>query len=593
MCGIIAYIGGQKAAPLLLNALKKLEYRGYDSAGIATISEKNKITIKKDQGKISEIDQKLNLSDLPGTAGIAHTRWATHGLPNKLNAHPHFGPKNIIVTVHNGIIENYSELKSKLQNEGSKFRSETDTEIFSHLVEKYLDTGFESAVRLALRQVRGSYAVAFLSRREPEKIIVARNFSPLVLGVGKGENFAASDIPAFIKHTRRVIYLRDGDYAVLEKEKISIYSISSGKKVNAIPVTINWSHTQAEKAGFTHFTLKEIHEQPTVVSDTLRSAAELREAAKKFKGIKRLYITAAGSSHHAGLVGKYLFEKFLGIPTEVVISSEFINSVGNVLDKSCAVLAITQSGETADTLAAVRFAKKKVARTFSITNVLGSSITRECGINMYTYAGPEVGVVATKTFIAQLVVFYVLISHLAKLNGKPVNFIPDLKKVPKAIEKILEREQEFKKIIASNINKQGFFFIGRGMMYPVALEGALKLKEIAYVHAEGFPAGELKHGPLALIGKGIPLFVLCPHGPMYEKTKSNMEEALARGAVAIPITDPDNKELKNAIKIPFTNEYLSPLTYIVPLQLIAYHAAVLKGLDPDKPRNLAKSVTVE
>lgn len=585
MCGIIGYVGTKKAAPLLLSALKRLEYRGYDSAGIATLTED--FQIKKDEGKIDDIDSRHDLSDLEGTIGIAHTRWSTHGEPCQKNAHPHLSAAGGIMVVHNGIIENHEELKEELEEKGVKFSSDTDTEVLPNLVESYIGVGdgFETAVRKALARIEGSFAFLFMSKDEPDKIIAARNYAPLVLGIGKGEFFAASDVPAFLQHTNKVVYLKDKEYAVLSKGGVSVKEMENGDEVKYEETEIDWTSEMAEKGGFAHFTLKEIHEEAEAVAETLRMRGDIERDARGLLGLDRYYVVACGTSYHAGLVLKHIFEKLLSLPTEVIISSEFKHHA-NVVNSKAGVIAITQSGETADTLAAVRLAKEKGAKTFAITNVRGSSITREAGTSFFTCAGPEIGVVATKTFVTQLTVAYMLAQSLAKELGKEAEY--DLEKIPKQIQEIVDREGEFKKLIEDQLNgKQDFYFLGRGLAYPVALEGALKLKEISYLHAEGFAAGELKHGPLALVEKGTPVFCLLPQGEDYKKTKSNLQEVLARGAKAYVLGEDEN------IKMPKAEELLIPLTYIIPLQLIAYFAAVKRGLDPDKPRNLAKSVTVE
>lgn len=583
MCGIIGYVGGKRAAPLLLSALKRLEYRGYDSAGIATLT--GNFQIKKDEGKIDDIHSAQDLSDLGGTIGIAHTRWSTHGAPSQKNAHPHMSSGGEIVAVHNGIIENHEDLQEELEGKGFKFTSDTDTEVLPHLVESYMENGFESAVREALSRIEGSFAVAFICKSEPDKVIVARNFSPLVLGIGDGEYFAASDVPAFLEHTNKAVYINDEEYAVLSKGGLEVKSLKTGKRTDYKVSEIDWTAEMAEKGGFPHFTLKEIHEEPEAVAETLRLKPEIEADSKGLLGFDRYYVVACGTSYNAGLVLKYLFEKLLGLPTEVVISSEFRHHA-NIINGKTAVIAITQSGETADTLSAIRLAKSKGAAVFSITNVRGSSITRETDTTFFTCAGPEIGVVATKTFVTQLTAIYMIVQFLAEKLGKKADY--DLETIPRQIQELVDRAGEFKRLIEEQLNgKQDFYFIGRGLAYPVALEGALKLKEISYLHAEGFAAGELKHGPLALVEEGTPIFCILPHGEDYNKTKSNIQEVLARGAKPYILSE------NEGIKIPKADELLIPLTYIIPLQLIAYFAAVKRGMDPDKPRNLAKSVTVE
>ena len=593
MCGIVGCILKDKdAAPILLECVKKLEYRGYDSVGIATSNRG--LSIKKDQGKIDEVDEKLQITDLPGVKGIAHVRWATHGLPTRENAHPHTDCKNRIAVVHNGIIENYKELRSKLEEEGHHFTSNTDTEVIPHLIEKYTDNGvgLEEAIRQAIQQIKGSYALAVISTLEPDKVIGVRKESPLIVGVGEDEYFIASDVPAILQHTNQVLYLDDNEMVILEDTGVTIKNLDNEVLIKEMH-TIEWSPDMAEKQGFEHFMLKEIHEQSVAVKNTLMEESEIKETVKKFRHFQRICFVACGTSFHASLVGKYLFETLLGTPTEVVLASEFEYS-SNSLDENTLVILITQSGETADTLKALKIANKK-SQTLAIVNVVGSTATRDAQHVIYTRAGPEIGVAATKTYITQLTSIYLLATCMTeneKLNQQ-------LKKIPEYIKNILEMEDHIKEIARRYTNtSNAFFFIGRGFSYPTALEGALKLKEITYIHGEGYAAGELKHGPLALIDDDVPVVAIAPPGKSHDKTLSNVEEVKARGAQIIALGSSEDDVLKSEAHdyIEFTdeiNEIMSPITYVVPLQLLAYYISIERGIDPDKPKNLAKCVTVE
>lgn len=593
MCGIVGCILKDKdAAPILLECVKKLEYRGYDSVGIATSSRG--LSIKKDQGKIDEVDEKLQITDLPGLKGIAHVRWATHGLPTRENAHPHTDCKNRIAVVHNGIIENYKELRSKLEEEGHRFTSNTDTEVIPHLIEKYTDNGvgLEEAIRQAIQQIKGSYALAVISTLEPDKVIGVRKESPLIVGVGEDEYFIASDVPAILQHTNQVLYLDDNEMVILEDTGVTIKNLDNEVLIKEMH-TIEWSPDMAEKQGFEHFMLKEIHEQSVAVKNTLMEESEIKETVKKFRHFQRICFVACGTSFHASLVGKYLFETLLGTPTEVVLASEFEYS-SNSLDENTLVILITQSGETADTLKALKIANKK-SQTLAIVNVVGSTATRDAQHVIYTRAGPEIGVAATKTYITQLTSIYLLATCMTeneKLNQQ-------LKKIPEYIKTILEMEDHIREIARRYTNtSNAFFFIGRGFSYPTALEGALKLKEITYIHGEGYAAGELKHGPLALIDDDVPVVAIAPPGKSHDKTVSNIEEVKARGAQIIALGSREDDVLKSEAHdyIEFTdeiNEIMSPITYVVPLQLLAYYISIERGIDPDKPKNLAKCVTVE
>jgi glutamine---fructose-6-phosphate transaminase (isomerizing) len=591
MCGIVACLLNDNAANVLLECVRKLEYRGYDSVGIATLS--GDIYIKKDEGKIDEVQKKLDLTNIPGNMGIAHVRWATHGLPTGKNAHPHTDCKKRIAVVHNGIIENYKELKDVLQDEGHIFTSDTDTEVIAHLIEKYMEMGnnLEAATRLATKDIQGSYAIAAISADEPNKIIGVRKESPLIVGVGETESFIASDVPAILEHTKKVIYLNDNEMVVLDPTGVLVKDMDGNvldKKVN----TIEWTSDMAEKGGYKHFMLKEIHEQPEVIKNTLLEFSEIEKVVSKFLEFKRICFVACGTSYHASLVGKYLFETLLGIPTDVVLASEFIFSEG-ALDEETLVIFISQSGETADTLKALKIANKK-SETLAIVNVLGSTATREANHVIYTRAGPEIGVAATKTYVCQLISIYMLAIAMSKDN----KLLKTLQMVPSYMKNALEMEDKIIQIAKKYKDSSDFFFIGRGFSYPTALEGALKLKEITYIHGEGYAAGELKHGPLALIDDDIPVLAVVPPGYSHDKTLSNIEEVKARGAKIIALGSSEDEALKSeANDIMGLNgeitEMLSPIPYVVPLQLLSYYISVERGIDPDKPKNLAKCVTVE
>ena len=592
MCGIIGCIlNNEKAAPVLLECVKRLEYRGYDSIGIATSG--SDIKIKKDKGKIDDVQANLKLTDLPGDMGIAHVRWATHGLPTKENAHPHTDCKNRIAVVHNGIIENYKELKSQLEKEGHIFKSETDTEVIPHLIEKYMEQGnnLENATRLAIGDLKGSYALAAISRDEPKKVVGARKESPLIVGKGTGEYFIASDVPAILKHTNKVIYLEDNEMVILSEDGITIKD-SEGNIIEKEIFVIDWTPDMAEKGGYDHFMLKEIHEQPNAVKNTLHEASEIKKIVQSFPKFNRICFVACGTSYHASLTGKYLFENLVGIPTDVTLASEFEYSA-ETLDENTLVIVITQSGETADTLKALRLVNHK-AKTLAIVNVVGSTVTREAEYVVYTRAGPEIGVAATKTYISQLTSIYLL---AICMSGR-MELLEKLETIPDYMESILKNEDFIKKIACKYKDARDFFFIGRGFSYPTALEGALKLKEITYIHAEGYASGELKHGPLALIDDGVPVVAVVPPGKSHDKTLSNVEEVNARGARVIGLGSSADEDLRSETMDmiefePEIDEIFSAIPYVIPLQLLSYYISVMKGIDPDKPKNLAKCVTVE
>jgi glucosamine--fructose-6-phosphate aminotransferase (isomerizing) len=591
MCGIVACIINDKASPVLLECVRRLEYRGYDSVGIATLS--GDLYIKKGEGKIADVQKRIELTDIPGNMGIAHVRWATHGLPTGKNAHPHTDCKKRIAVVHNGIIENYQELKVKLQDEGHIFTSDTDTEVLPHLIEKYMEmgNGLEVATRLATKDIKGSYAIAAISADEPNKIIGVRKESPLIVGVGENESFIASDVPAILEHTKQVIYLNDNEMVILGPNGVLVKDID-GNLLNKESHTIDWTSDMAEKGGYNHFMLKEIHEQPDVVKNTLMEFSEIEKVVKKFSEFKRICFVACGTSYHASLVGKYLFETLLGIPTDVILASEFAFSEG-ALDEQTLVILISQSGETADTLRALKIANRK-AETLAIVNVLGSTATREADHVVYTRAGPEIGVAATKTYVSQLTSVYML---AIAMNGDK-KLLEELHKVPGYMKTTLDNEDHIIEIAKKYKDSSDFFFIGRGFSYPTALEGALKLKEITYIHGEGYAAGELKHGPLALIDDEVPVLAVVPPGSSHDKTLSNIEEVKARGAYVLAVGSSKDEVLKSQAHdvMGFDDEIgemLSPIPYVLPLQLLSYYISVERGIDPDKPKNLAKCVTVE
>lgn len=593
MCGIVGCIlKNDKAAPVLLDCVQRLEYRGYDSVGLATYSSSG-INIKKDRGKINEVSQKLHLDELPGEIGIGHVRWATHGLPTQENAHPHTDCEGKIAVVHNGIIENYKELKDQLISEGHHFVSQTDTEVIAHLIEKYHKDGLdlEEAINKAITKLHGSYAFAVISTDEPNRILGVRKESPLILGLGDGEYFLASDAPAILQHTRRIIYLADHETFIMDEEGITVKD-RDGRVLDKPVETIRWTPEMAQKGGYPHFMLKEIHEQPEAVRNTLFEVSDIKKIVSQFPEFKRVTFVACGTSYHASLVGKYLFEGLLGLPTDVILASEFEFSE-KAIDPHALVIFISQSGETADTLKALRIANKK-AKTLAIVNVLGSTATREADYVIFTRAGPEIGVAATKTYISQLTCIYLLAACMCQDE----ELLEELQKIPDCMKAVLSLEDEIKEMAGKYKDAQDFFFIGRGFSYPTALEGALKLKEITYIHGEGYAAGELKHGPLALIDDDVPVVAVVPPGKSHDRTLSNVQEVKARGARVIGLGSEDDQvlssEASDMVEFPHQiPELLSPLLYVVPLQLLAYHISVQRGIDPDKPKNLAKCVTVE
>ncbi|MFH1541682.1 MAG: glutamine--fructose-6-phosphate transaminase (isomerizing) [bacterium] len=609
MCGIFGYIGNKDAIPFILEGLKKLEYRGYDSAGIATL-DKNKLFLTKRQGKIANLESVLNQKPMSGNIGIGHTRWATHGRPSDDNSHPHEDSQGKIVVVHNGIIENYLELRRDLAEKGHKFNSTTDTEVVAHLIEINYDSNLLEAVAKALKMVRGSYALAVISEYEPEKIIIARNGSPLIVGFADNESVISSDIPAMLKYTNKIIKLENGEIGTVTATETIVYDLDLNPVDKEIEL-ISWDPESAEKGGYSHFMLKEIHEQPNAIRKTIEGRIEaqshkihfdeLNLTREEMKKINRVVFTACGTSWHSGLVGEYFFEQFAKLPAEVEYAAEF-RYREPIIDENTLVIGITQSGETADTLGAIWEAKAQEAKVISICNVVGSSIARDSHGVIYTNAGPEIGVASTKAFTTQLTVLYLLAILFGKVRGiiskeKSVQLINDLIELPQRMEETLLAEDKIAAIADKFHKVTNALYLGRGKGFPIALEGALKLKEVSYIHAEGYPAAEMKHGPIALIDKKMPVVVLALSGRRYEKILGNVEEVKARGGIVIAVaTEGDrfiSEKADEIIYIPQTSESLSPILAVVPLQILAYYIAVKRGCHVDQPRNLAKSVTVE
>ncbi|MCD6496222.1 MAG: glutamine--fructose-6-phosphate transaminase (isomerizing) [Candidatus Aenigmarchaeota archaeon] len=598
MCGIVAYMGSRQAAPLLLNGLRRLEYRGYDSAGMAVLN--GGIDIRKDRGRIDDVNREHDFSSLKGTLGIAHTRWATHGEPSMKNAHPHTGCNGDIALVHNGIIENYKTLRELLESEGHVFSTDTDTEVLTHLIEKFYKGDFLGSVRKALMQIRGTYGIAVIHKGCNE-VVVARNGSPLVIGVKRGEAFAASDASAILEHTKKMIYLDDGEVATLKPGGVVTVRNLFDKILEKNIEEIGWNLDQIEKGGFRHFMLKEIFEQPESIRNVMRG--RLGKGIKlsingELGDRKRVIIVACGSSWHSALIGRYLIESLSGVPAEVDYASEF-RYREPLVGKDDLVIAISQSGETADTLAALKEAKRRGAKTLGVVNVVGSTIAREADMGVYIHAGPEIGVASTKAYTNQIIALLLIALDLAQKHGKKINqrLLSDMRKLPATLEHVLKEDKKIK-AIADRVAEHGnFLYLGRGINYPTALEGALKLKEISYIHAEGYPAAEMKHGPIALIDENMPVVFIANKGKGYDKIVSNMEEVKARRGKIIAIATEGDNSIKSlsdwVIRVPRTADELSPVVNIIPLQLLAYYIADIKGLDVDKPRNLAKSVTVE
>ena len=613
MCGIVGYVGERRADRVLLDGLRKLEYRGYDSAGIATFVDGD-IEIRRAVGKLDNLEKSLGEEGLGGSTGIGHTRWATHGRPSEQNAHPH--RSGDIVLIHNGIIENYVELREELTADGYKIISETDTEVISHLIHRELGrsengSGLFGATRSALSQLIGSYAMVVMSGREPGVLVTAKNSTPVVLGVGDGESFIASDIPALLDYTRDVLFMEDGEIARLDGNSIELTTFA-GEAVNREPRRVSWDPVTAQKGGYKHFLLKEIHEQPQAIIDTMRGRIaqdtadvvlpELDAITDRIDGIEKICIVACGTAWHSGLVGKFILERFARMPAEVDYGSEF-RYRDPLVDEKTLLVVVSQSGETADTLAALEAAQERGAPVLAICNVVDSSIARKADAVVYTHAGPEISVASTKAFTTQLTALYLLGLHLGRSTGKidkglEAECIQALVEIPRLVEKILnDTEESIAKGARLFSQSADFLYLGRGINYPIALEGALKLKEISYIHAEGYPAGEMKHGPIALIDEQLPVLVLIPRDEVYGKTLSNLKEVESRGGRIIAVTDGPDEELRSiaemVIEIPSTSTSLMPLLLSIPLQLLAYYVAVERGTDVDQPRNLAKSVTVE
>jgi len=613
MCGIVGYIGPEEAGPILLEGLRRLEYRGYDSAGIAIIDPEGELATVKKAGKISKLEQAIDGNMPRGTCGIGHTRWATHGPPSEANAHPHYGESEDIALVHNGIIENAGVLKKKLVERGHSFSSDTDTEVVVHLIEEAFEEDnetLEDAVAAALLEVEGAYGIAVVSRRDPGKIVVARNGSPLLLGIGEdGTYLVGSDATAVVAHTRDVVYLDDGDYAVLERDGYRVYHLERGAVSRGIQ-EVTWDLESIEKGGYPHFMLKEIHEQPSSLRDVMRGRLLEEDGNARLGGvtlsddelrsIERIVITACGTSWHAALLGEYMLEELARIPVDVEYASEF-RYRNPVLEDGTLLLAISQSGETADTLAALREAKRRGIQTMGIVNVVGSSIARETDFGIYLHAGPEIGVASTKAFTSQIVALTLFTLYLGRRRSLSIlegrELVHALRKLPDQVEQVLAYEDQIRELAEQFQSARNFLYLGRGYQFPVALEGALKLKEVSYIHAEGYPAAEMKHGPIALIDEEMPVVVLAPKDAVYTKVLSNIEEVKARNGTVIAVVSDGAEELEDKvdhlIRIPQTVPALLPVLASIPLQLLAYHIALLRGCDVDQPRNLAKSVTVE
>ncbi len=608
MCGIVCYIGKKEAKPILIEGLKRLEYRGYDSAGIA-VQDGNRVYLVKTAGRIADLEAKINNFEIKGNSGIAHTRWATHGEPSDINAHPHTDQNESVFVVHNGIIENYTSIKKRLEKKGVVFRTETDTEALAQLIAYYFEGDLIEAVRKALSEVEGTFGIAVIHRECPGKIVVARRGSPLIIGVGEGENFAASDVAAMIRHTDKVVHLNDNELAVLTKDDFRIMT-AHARLVQRDITTVEWKAEEAELNGFPHFMLKEIYEQPEAINNAMRGRLDPGEGVPKLGGIQPVWedlkkcrnmaIVACGTSYHAGYVGRYIFERLTEIDISVELASEFryrkLNFAPNTF-----VLALSQSGETADTLAAIREAKRKGAKLLGIVNVVGSSIARETDAGIYNHAGPEIGVASTKNFTSQLVI----LTLLALLIGRHQNLsftdgveaIRELRALPSKVREVLSQANYIQAIAEKYYKYNNWLFIGRKFNYPIALEGALKLKEISYIHAEGYAAGEMKHGPIALINPEMPTVAIVPQDDMYDKMINNIQEIKSRKGPVIAIATKGDKKIKeiadDVIEVPPTLNYLYPILTVIPCQLIAYYCACLLNRDVDKPRNLAKSVTVE
>jgi glucosamine--fructose-6-phosphate aminotransferase (isomerizing) len=614
MCGIIGYIGSKPVVPVLIEGLRKMEYRGYDSAGVAVVSPEG-IALRRSAGKLANLESAIRSEPVDGLYGVGHTRWATHGRPTEENAHPHRDCTGRIVVVHNGIIENYLELKLELQEQGHEFTTETDTEIVAHLVEREMrDDGLENAVRRALTHMRGMFAIVLVSVDDPDKIVAVRNGPPIVIGLGDDEFFVASDIPAILSHTRDVVFLADEEMAIITRSGVS-FTDYAGRAVSKATQRVLWDPIAAEKGGHKHFMLKEIYEQPTAARDTILGRVSLERgqifledlhiSEATFRSLEKVTVIACGTSWHAGLVGKYLIEALAQVPVEVDYGSEY-RYRDPIIGANTLAIVITQSGETADTLAALREAKRKGAASVAICNVVGSMATREADGTVYTHAGPEIGVASTKAFTSQLVALHLLALYMGQVRGTLDavvirRHIEELLVLPNIIERAVKASAPMEKVAERFYNRTDFLFLGRGINYPIALEGALKLKEISYIHAEGYPAGEMKHGPIALIDERMPVVAIAPNDHVFEKMIGNVQEAKARGGSVIAVTSEGDGRMAAVldsdkdvmVSMPGTSAMLTPIVMTIPLQLLAYHIAVRRGCDVDQPRNLAKSVTVE
>src|SRR3954452_16518627 len=611
MCGIIGYAGTRDVVPVLIGGLKKLEYRGYDSAGIAVV-DGNGVEVVRAEGKLSNLEAKLGEKPLRGTFGMGHTRWATHGKPNENNAHPHRDCTGKVVVIHNGIIENFLPLKQRLQAAGHEFKTETDTEVVAHLIEENLKDGtkFVDAVKQTLKELEGHYALVMIDGTEPGTIVAAKHGPPLVVGLGENENIIASDVAPLLAYTRNIIYLEDGEYAVADQQNVRVFD-QNDKDVTRPPKKIMWDAVMAEKEGYRHYMLKEIHEQPRAVRDTFNGRMfeesgeiffnDLQLTPDDWAKIRKVQVIACGTSWHAGLIGKFLLEDAARIPIEVDYGSEY-RYRNPIIDDSTLVIGVTQSGETADTIAGMQEAKKRGAKLITICNVIGAAATRMSDGVIYTNAGPEIGIASTKAFTTQLTAFYLLALYIRQLRGDDIDdrryAMHEMRVIPHKIEDILAKQEKHIEALAHKYAKsQDFLFLGRGVHYPIALEGALKLKEISYIHAEGYPAGEMKHGPIALIDENLPVVAIATGDQLAEKTKSNMQEVKARDGIVIALTDRDQEDhggiADEVIEVPSVSPLLQPIVNVVPLQLLAYFIGVRRGADVDQPRNLAKSVTVE
>ncbi|MFP5502912.1 MAG: glutamine--fructose-6-phosphate transaminase (isomerizing) [Candidatus Sericytochromatia bacterium] len=609
MCGIVGYIGSQTAADILVDGLKRLEYRGYDSAGIA-IAHAGELDLRREVGKLRNLEAQIAAAPPVGTVGIGHTRWATHGRPTTFNAHPHTDMSGKIVVVHNGIVENFVQLKAELMASGVKFKSDTDTETIAHLIASVYEGDLLEAVFAAVARLEGTYALAVLHNDHPDLIVGARKGSPLIAGLGEGENFLASDIPAILNYTRQIIYLEDGQFAAVTRDGVTVFN-EDREPVEVAVSRIDWNLVAAEKAGYEHFMLKEIHEQPNSLANAMAGRLGEREGKmfledigivpEQLQKIKRVCVIACGTAYYAGMVGKYLIEEFARLPVEVDLASEF-RYRNPVLDEETLLIAVTQSGETADTLAAVKEAKRRGVTVLGLVNVIGSAIAREAHGNLYLHAGPEISVASTKAYTSMVAGFSLLALHLGQLRGHQSAdalkaHIAELKQLPGLVARILENDRGIRELASRFTGYRDFLFLGRGINYPTALEGALKLKEISYIHAEGYAAGELKHGPIALITNDMPVVAVATDGPTYEKVLSNIQEVKARDGIVVAVATEGNISIQEHVDyvlyVPTCAQFISPIVNVIPLQLLSYHIARLRGLDVDQPRNLAKSVTVE